>query len=99
MLPQPQQDNSPVAPPSPANLPTAPVVLGPLVAAPLLSLPVHRAHHNLRHTFMGAASVESASGEAFHVGKAPNVAQPSMPPAAAGPVVPPCPGRIRHFKI
>ncbi|XP_023606250.1 alpha-2-HS-glycoprotein [Myotis lucifugus] len=92
---QPQPDNSPVATP-PANLPEAPVGSGPLlVAAPPLPVPVHRAHYDLRHTFSGAASVESASGE---VGKAPNVAQPSVA-VAPGPVVQPCPGRIRHFKI
>lgn len=95
MLPQPQPDNSSVATP-PANLPEAPVVSGPLlVAAPPLPVPAHRAHYDLRHTFMGVTSVESASGE---VGKAPNVAQPSVA-VAAGPVVHPCPGRIRHFKI
>ncbi|XP_036208054.1 alpha-2-HS-glycoprotein [Myotis myotis] len=92
---QPQPDNSPVATP-PAKLPEAPVVLGPLLlAAPPLPVPVHRAHYDLRHTFSGGASVESASGE---VGKAPNVAQPSVA-VAAGPVVHLCPGRIRHFKI
>ncbi|ELK37406.1 Alpha-2-HS-glycoprotein [Myotis davidii] len=94
-LTQPQPDNSPVATP-PANLPEAPAVLGPLlVAAPPLPVPVNRAHYDLRHTFTGGASVESASGE---VGKAPKVAQPSVA-VAAGPVVHSCPGRIRHFKI
>lgn len=99
VLPQPQPDSTPVASPSLANLPGAPVVLGPLlVAAPPLPVPVHRAHYDLRHTFTGPVSVESASGETFRVGNAPNVAQPSVP-AATSPVVRPCPGRIRHFKI
>ncbi|XP_054567431.1 alpha-2-HS-glycoprotein isoform X1 [Eptesicus fuscus] len=94
-----QPDNSPVASPSTDNLPAAPMVLGPLLgAAPPLPLLANRAHHDLRLTLMDAVSVESASGESFHAGKAPNVVQPSMP-AAVSPVVHPCPGRIRHFKI
>lgn len=97
--PQTQPDNSPVASPSPANLPAAPAVLGPLLmAAPPLPLQANRAHHDLRHFLMGTASVESASGEVFQTGKAATVVQPSVA-AAAGPVVPPCPGRIRHFKV
>ncbi|XP_023381208.1 alpha-2-HS-glycoprotein isoform X2 [Pteropus vampyrus] len=108
VLPQPQPEGTnsptpaetsakPLSPP--ANLPAATVVVGPLVAAaPPPSLPVHRAHYDLRHAFAGVASVESASGEAFLVEKAPTVVQPGVA-VAAGPVVRPCPGRIRHFKI
>ncbi|XP_077610544.1 alpha-2-HS-glycoprotein [Crocuta crocuta] len=108
--PQPQPDGAempttpsvadPAASPSlPADPPAAALVVGPVVAAaPQVPLPGHRAHYDLRHAFMGVASVESASGEALHVGKVPTVAQPSVP-VAAGPVVRPCPGRIRHFKI
>ncbi|XP_024898125.1 alpha-2-HS-glycoprotein isoform X2 [Pteropus alecto] len=108
VLPQPQPEgtNSPTPAETPAkplsppaNLPAATVVVGPLVAAaPPPSLPVHRAHYDLRHAFGGVASVESASGEAFLVEKAPTVVQPGVA-VAAGPVVRPCPGRIRHFKI
>ncbi|XP_014919821.2 alpha-2-HS-glycoprotein [Acinonyx jubatus] len=107
VLPQPQPDGTEASPvadsavtaPPPADLPAAALVVGPVVvAAPQAPLPGHRAHYDLRHAFMGVASVESASGEAVHVGKVPNVAQPSVP-VAAGPVVRPCPGRIRHFKI
>ncbi|XP_046956203.1 alpha-2-HS-glycoprotein isoform X2 [Lynx rufus] len=107
VLPQPQPDGTEASPvadsavpaPSPADPPAAALVVGPVVvAAPQAPLPGHRAHYDLRHAFMGVASVESASGEAVHVGKVPNVAQPSVP-VAAGPVVRPCPGRIRHFKI
>lgn len=80
----------PAAPPA---APPASVVVGP-VAVPL-GLPDHRTHHDLRHAFSPVASVESASGEAFHSPKAgqPNVA------GAAGPVAPLCPGKVRHFKI
>uniref|UniRef100_A0A8C3XDR8 Alpha-2-HS-glycoprotein n=1 Tax=Catagonus wagneri TaxID=51154 RepID=A0A8C3XDR8_9CETA len=88
-------------PPPPADLPAASLVVGPMVVAvPPGIPPVHRSHYDLRHTFSGVASVESSSGEAFHVGKTPKVAQPGIP-AADGtvPVVRPCPGRIRHFKI
>ncbi|XP_019524642.1 PREDICTED: alpha-2-HS-glycoprotein [Hipposideros armiger] len=105
VLPQPQPDginipSSMVSSATPESPPDA-VVVGPLVvAAPQR---VHQAHYDLRHAFMGVASVESASGEAFHVakapvGKAPTVGQPGVA-VAAGPVVRPCPGRIRHFKI
>uniref|UniRef100_A0A8C0JYC5 Alpha-2-HS-glycoprotein n=1 Tax=Canis lupus dingo TaxID=286419 RepID=A0A8C0JYC5_CANLU len=81
------------------DLPAAALVVGPVVVAiPEAPLPEHRAHYDLRHAFMGVASVESASGEAFHVGKVPKVVQPDVA-VAAGPVVHPCPGRIRHFKI
>lgn len=91
--------DSAVPTPPAVDPPAAALVVGPVVvAAPQAPLPGHRAHYDLRHAFVGVASVESASGEAFHVGKVPHVAQPSVP-AAAGPVVRPCPGRIRHFKI
>nr|XP_008505087.1 PREDICTED: alpha-2-HS-glycoprotein [Equus przewalskii] len=85
--------------PSPADLPVASLVVGPVVvAASQLPPPVHRAHYDLRHAFAGVGSGESASGEAFHVEKPPKVAHPNTA-AAAGPVVRPCPGRIRYFKI
>ncbi|XP_045859356.1 alpha-2-HS-glycoprotein [Meles meles] len=101
--PQPQPGDAvadPAVPaPSPANLLGDPMVVGPVVVAlPEAPLPGHRAHYDLRHAFAGVASVESASGEAFHVGKAPKVVQPSIA-VAAGPLVRPCPGRIRYFKI
>ncbi|XP_036099398.1 alpha-2-HS-glycoprotein [Molossus molossus] len=102
VLPQPQPDTNAPTPVGASVVPApppAPMVVGPLVvAAPQPVLPVHRAHYDLRHTFTGAASVESASGEAFQVGKAPKVVQPGVV-AAVSPVAPPCPGRIRHFKI
>lgn len=106
--PQPQPGDGvalgPVADPavpatSPAVLPAAALVVGPVVVAvPEAPLPGHRAHYDLRHAFTGMASVESASGEALHVEKAPKVMQPTIA-VAAGPVVRPCPGRIRYFKI
>ncbi|KAM8770340.1 alpha-2-HS-glycoprotein [Rhynchonycteris naso] len=103
--PQPDNTNAPnpvvasAVPAPPANPPPAAVVVGPLVVgAPPPSPPVHRTHYDLRHSFTGVASVESASGEAFQVGKSPVVVQPSLA-AAAGPVIRPCPGRVRHFKI
>lgn len=104
VIPQPQPDGAEAgAPsavpdaatpaPSAAGPPLASVVAGPSVVA--VPLPLHRAHYDLRHTFSGVASVESASGEAFHVGKTPVGGQPSVP---GGPVRL-CPGRIRYFKI
>ncbi|XP_054441058.1 alpha-2-HS-glycoprotein [Pteronotus mesoamericanus] len=107
VLPQPQPDtNSPTPgdalaapPPPPADQPAAGVAVGPLagVAPPPAAL-VNRAHYDLRHTFGNVASVESASGEAVQVGKAPTAVQPDAA-AAIKPLVRPCPGRIRHFKI
>ncbi|XP_032486906.1 alpha-2-HS-glycoprotein isoform X1 [Phocoena sinus] len=112
VLPQPQPDGAEAGPLitapgsaglalSPAGQPAASLVVGPrAVAAPPMPPPVYPAHYDLRHAFSGVASVESASGEAFHVGKTPKVAQPSIPaPEGPVPVVRPCPGRIRHFKI
>ncbi|XP_058919753.1 alpha-2-HS-glycoprotein [Kogia breviceps] len=110
VLPQPQPDGAEagILPPAPGSagpalspgvLPAASLVVGPrAVAAP--PIPVSPAHYDLRHAFSGMASVESSSGEAFHVGKTPKVAQPSIP-ATEGPVpvVRPCPGRIRYFKV
>ena len=104
VIPQPQPEgaeagapsavpDAAVPAPSAAGLPVGSVVAGPSVVA--VALPLHRAHYDLRHTFSGVASVESASGEAFHVGKTPIVGQPSVP---GGPVHR-CPGRIRYFKI
>ncbi|CAI9175498.1 unnamed protein product [Rangifer tarandus platyrhynchus] len=104
VIPQPQPDGAEaVAPsavpdaaapaPSAAGPPVASVVAGPSVVA--VPLPLHRAHYDLRHTFSGVASVESASGEAFRVGKTPVGGQPGVP---GGPVRL-CPGRIRYFKI
>ncbi|XP_030712629.1 alpha-2-HS-glycoprotein isoform X1 [Globicephala melas] len=112
VLPQPQPDGAEAGPLtaapgsagpalSPAGQPAASLVVGPrAVAAPPMPPPVYPAHYDLRHAFSGVASVESASGEAFHVGKTPKVAQPSIPaPEGPVPVVRPCPGRIRHFKV
>ncbi|CAK7298561.1 alpha-2-HS-glycoprotein [Vulpes vulpes] len=111
LIPQPQPDGTEAVgptvvadpgvtvPEASPDLPAAALVVGPVVVAiPEAPLPEHRAHYDLRHAFMGVASVESASGEAFHVGKVPKVVQPDVA-VAAGPVVHPCPGRIRHFKI
>ena len=100
VIPQPQPEgaeagapsavpDAAVPAPSAAGLPVGSVVAGPSVVA--VALPLHRAHYDLRHTFSGVASVESASGEA----KTPIVGQPSVP---GGPVHL-CPGRIRYFKI
>ncbi|XP_074154111.1 alpha-2-HS-glycoprotein [Sminthopsis crassicaudata] len=54
----------------------------------------HLPHHDLRHSILGGASFESASGER---GSNPGPAAPGPGPAA--PAIPLCPGRIRHFKI
>ncbi|XP_012366159.1 alpha-2-HS-glycoprotein isoform X1 [Nomascus leucogenys] len=80
--------------PPPAGLPPHSHVLA---AAPQ-ALPSHRAHYDLRHVFMGVVRLGSPLGEALHPQKTHPVVQPSVG-AAAGPVVPPCPGRIRHFKV
>ncbi|KAM9225342.1 alpha-2-HS-glycoprotein [Dugong dugon] len=89
----------PVAPqPTPAKLPAAAQVKVPLVAAAPRRHLLHRAHYDPPRAFSGVASVESASGEAFHSGKPPVVVG-LAPTGPAGPVVHPCPGRIRHFKI
>nr|XP_012326253.1 alpha-2-HS-glycoprotein isoform X1 [Aotus nancymaae] len=56
-------------------------------------LPSHQAHYDRRHTFLGVVSMESALGEAWHLQKTHAVG------AAAGPAIPLCPGRIRHFKV
>uniref|UniRef100_A0A452TCC6 Alpha-2-HS-glycoprotein n=1 Tax=Ursus maritimus TaxID=29073 RepID=A0A452TCC6_URSMA len=64
----------------------------------LALLPGHRTHYDLRHAFTGAASVESASGEAVHVEKGPTVVQPGIA-VVPDPVLRPCPGRIRYFKV
>lgn len=103
---QPQADNTNAPTPAaasagpmspPADLPAASAA--PLVeAVPQPALPVNRAYHDLRHTFTGAASVESASGEMFYVGKPPKLVQPSMAVSSV-PALRPCPGRVRHFKI
>ncbi|XP_011808748.1 PREDICTED: alpha-2-HS-glycoprotein isoform X1 [Colobus angolensis palliatus] len=88
--------SSPVGAPGP--LPSgSPIYTGVLAAAPPV-LPLHRAHYDLRHIFMGVVSLGSPSGEALHPQKIRSVVQPSVG-AAAGPVVPPCPGRVRHFKV
>uniref|UniRef100_I3MDL1 Alpha-2-HS-glycoprotein n=1 Tax=Ictidomys tridecemlineatus TaxID=43179 RepID=I3MDL1_ICTTR len=79
---------------TPASLPAASQVVGPMVVSPPRGPPSHRVHYDLRYAFSGVASVESASGEAFHPGKT----QPGVA-GAADPMVRPCPGRIRHFKI
>ncbi|XP_012927673.1 alpha-2-HS-glycoprotein isoform X2 [Heterocephalus glaber] len=81
--------------PSAAGLAAAALVVGPKVVEVPLGPPRHQAHYDLRHAFTGVASVESASGEAFNP---PKGAQPGIA-GGAGLVPPPCPGRIRHFKI
>uniref|UniRef100_A0A8C8ZYY3 Alpha-2-HS-glycoprotein n=1 Tax=Prolemur simus TaxID=1328070 RepID=A0A8C8ZYY3_PROSS len=110
VVPQPQPDgthgvvptSAPVDPAAsvspPAGPPAASLVVGPMVVAAHSRPPMHQAHYDLRHAFSGVASVESASGETFHLGKSPPVVQPGVA-GAAGPVVPPCPGRIRYFKV
>ncbi|XP_069331328.1 alpha-2-HS-glycoprotein isoform X1 [Eulemur rufifrons] len=110
VVPQPQPDgtdavvptSAPVDPAAsvspPASPPAASLVVGPMVVAAHSRPPMHRAHYDLRHAFSGVASVESASGEMFHPGKSPPVVQPGVA-GAAGPVAPPCPGRIRYFKV
>ncbi|XP_027807355.1 alpha-2-HS-glycoprotein isoform X1 [Marmota flaviventris] len=82
----------------PAGQPAASLVVGPMVVSPPRGPPSHRVHYDLRYAFSGVDSVESASGEAFHPGKPHKVTQPGVADAA-GPLVRPCPGRIRHFKI
>ncbi|XP_076724370.2 alpha-2-HS-glycoprotein isoform X7 [Callospermophilus lateralis] len=82
----------------PAGQPEASLVVGPMVVSPPRGPPSHRVHYDLRYAFSGVASVESASGEAFHPEKPHKVTQPGVA-GAAGPLVRPCPGRIRHFKI
>ncbi|ELV09450.1 alpha-2-HS-glycoprotein [Tupaia chinensis] len=109
VVPQPQPDGTnqtasspavvPDAPsPPPASPPAASLVVGPMVVKTPQKPPLHQAHYDLRHTFSGVASVESASGEAFHQAKAPSVAQPGVA-VATGPAPPVCPGRIRYFKV
>ncbi|XP_025232040.1 alpha-2-HS-glycoprotein isoform X4 [Theropithecus gelada] len=79
-------------------LPTgSPIDTHLLVAAPPV-VPMHLSHYDLRHLFMGVVLLGSRSGEALHPRKTRSVVQPSVG-AAAGPVVPPCPGRVRHFKV
>ncbi|XP_053421258.1 alpha-2-HS-glycoprotein [Nycticebus coucang] len=87
---------APMSPPD--GPPAAAMVAGPMVVAAGPALPLHRVHYDLRHAFSGVASVESASGEAFHPGKVPEVTQPGVA-GAVGPMVPSCPGRVRYFKI
>ncbi|XP_004473767.1 alpha-2-HS-glycoprotein [Dasypus novemcinctus] len=69
-----------------------------LVAAPPGPPVAHPVHYDLRHSFPGVASVESASGEVFSPVKPAVVVKPGGPSLAAA-AVRPCPGRIRHFKI
>ncbi|XP_006884228.1 PREDICTED: alpha-2-HS-glycoprotein [Elephantulus edwardii] len=106
VLPQPPPEGATppvavdVALPAPA-VPDPPV--SALVAAGPKVVPVHQTHYDLRHAFTGAVSVESTSGEAFHSVKPPAVGPGLVvqagPVEGPGPVVRPCPGRIRHFKI
>ncbi|KFO33181.1 alpha-2-HS-glycoprotein [Fukomys damarensis] len=95
--PAPAADQAAPAPPA-AGPPAAALVVGPMVAGVPLGPPRHQAHYDLRHFLSGVASVESASGEAFSPRKPPKGAQPGVA-GSAGLVPPPCPGRIRHFKI
>nr|XP_002716503.3 alpha-2-HS-glycoprotein [Oryctolagus cuniculus] len=109
VVPQPQPDVAGAAAvePAPAVDPASPVsppdgqspsslVVGPVLVAQAPAPP--RAHYDLRQTFAGVPSMESGSGEAFHPGKVPVVVQPSVG-AAPGPVITPCPGKVRYFKI
>lgn len=83
-----------VSPPSSPSVPVDSVALGPKRV--LLPPPVHREHYNLRYSF---PDVDSASGEAFGPRQKPKVTHPGVA-SGVGPVPPPpCPGRIRHFKI
>lgn len=70
----------------------AAMVMGPVVMSVPQGPPEHRAHYDLRHAFSGATSVESSSGETFTRMKQPK-------PAVVNPLVRPCPGKIRYFKI
>ncbi|XP_049631759.1 alpha-2-HS-glycoprotein [Suncus etruscus] len=70
----------------------AAMVMGPVVMPVPQGPPEHRAHYDLRHAFSGATSVESSSGETFTRMKQPK-------PAVVNPLVRPCPGKIRYFKI
>ncbi|KAM6160962.1 alpha-2-HS-glycoprotein [Erethizon dorsatum] len=85
-----------VSPPPPPSLPVATVVVGPRRVS--FPPPLYRKHYDLRYSFAGVASVESASGEVFNPRRKPKVTQPGIA-TSAGPVPAPCPGRIRHFKI
>ncbi|XP_037694713.1 alpha-2-HS-glycoprotein [Choloepus didactylus] len=86
-------------PTTPTDQPATALEGKPMVVEPPPGPPlVHRKHHDLRHTFPGMHSLESASGEVFspvkpHVEVKPGVLLPGSP------VVHPCPGRIRHFKV
>ncbi|XP_076973947.1 alpha-2-HS-glycoprotein [Tamandua tetradactyla] len=106
VVPQPQPEGTVETPLSPAVEPTVPefppadvpavaLVLEPVVVVTAPQLPaVHQAHHDLRHTFVGVASGESASGEVKLVMEV----KPGAP-LPGSPVVRQCPGRIRHFKV
>ncbi|XP_055978054.1 alpha-2-HS-glycoprotein [Sorex fumeus] len=96
---QPQADagasnpvNSASPAPSPADPAPAAIVVGPVVMSVPPGPPLNREHYDLRHSFSGFTSVESASGETF-----PKMKKPKSAPV--GPVVRPCPGRIRYFKV
>ncbi|XP_044526843.1 alpha-2-HS-glycoprotein [Gracilinanus agilis] len=79
-----------------AAKPAIAIVSGPGPVRPAGPVLTHLPHHDLRHSFVGVASLESASGErGAPVGPAPAVPGPG--PAA--PAIPLCPGRIRHFKV
>ncbi|XP_004675460.1 PREDICTED: alpha-2-HS-glycoprotein [Condylura cristata] len=76
--------------PSPANPAPAAMVVGSKVVAAPGALSPSQTHYNLRESF----SMES--GESFTMMKQH---KPAKPGNAAGPLVRPCPGRIRHFKV
>lgn len=104
---QPQPDAPTLASPTPAadqaaSPPLVPSFSGAAIVVPpmMVSLPppVHRKHYDLRHSFAGMDSVESASGEAFKPKEKPAVTEPVISGSAV-PVPARCPGRIRHFKI
>ncbi|XP_058518187.1 alpha-2-HS-glycoprotein [Ochotona princeps] len=87
---------APAAPP--AGQPPHPQVLGPIFVKLPIAPKAYPAHYDLRHSFSGMHSMESGSAEGFRPSK-PIGPILIPPPAGAAPPVPPCPGKIRHFKI
>ncbi|XP_017393914.1 alpha-2-HS-glycoprotein [Cebus imitator] len=62
----------------------------PFILGNPLGFPLHLMHYDLRHLFVGGGLRMTALGEARKT---------RAVGAAAGPAVPLCPGRIRHFKV
>nr|XP_020029675.1 alpha-2-HS-glycoprotein isoform X1 [Castor canadensis] len=87
------------APALPSAGPPAPsVTLGHVMVAVRPRPPQNWAHYDLRNSFSGVASAESASGEAFPPETPPKVTHPGAA-GPGGPLVRPCPGKVRHFKL